>query len=122
MCACANISCPRTDDYKTEEHFLSFSSHSLRRRAMDATVMQEILRHCNEYSDRPVYNWINDKCDVERSVTYRELDERTREIAEGLLLSLEISRGERVILCYPPGLDFILSLVACLRAGLTAGA
>lgn len=102
------------------EDILSLGLHSSRR-AMDGRIMKEILRHCNDNSDRPVYNWIGDKCEVERSVTYRELSERTQEIAEGLLLSLQIRRGERVILCYPPGLDFILSLVACLRAGFTAG-
>ena len=88
---------------------------------MDGTILKQILQNCRENGDRPVYNWINDKCDVEQVVTYRELAERSREIAEELLLSLQLRRDERVILCYPPGLDHILALVACLRAGLTAG-
>ena len=88
---------------------------------MDGTILEQILQNCRENGDRPVYNWINDKCDVERVVTYRELGQRSREIAEELLLSLQVRRGERVILCYPPGLDYILALFACLRAGLTAG-
>lgn len=107
-------------DYKTRRRSVT-PALTPREEAMDGTVMKEILRHCNDNSDRPVYNWIGDKCEVERSVTYREFSERTQEIAEGLLLSLQIRRGERVILCYPPGLDFILSLIACLRAGFTAG-
>ena len=114
-----NTSCPRINAIKLEDLLLLGLPSS--RRAMDGTIMKEILRHCNDNSDRPVYSWIGDKCEVERSVTYRELSERTQEIAEGLLQSLQIRRGERVILCYPPGLDFILSLIACLRAGFTAG-
>ena len=88
---------------------------------MERTILKEILRNCREKGDLPVYNWIKDNCDVERVVTYRQLGERTREIAEDLLLSQKLRRGERVVLCYPPGLDFILALVACLRAGITAG-
>lgn len=98
--------------------------HANRRRqevAMDETILREILRNCSENSDRPVYHWINETCDVVRVVTYGELRERSREIAVELLLSLYIVRGERVLLCYPPGLDFIISFIACLRAGITAG-
>ena len=88
---------------------------------MDETILKEILRICIENGDRPVYNWINETCDVERVVTYSELLERSAEIAAELLLSLKIGRSERVVLCYPPGLDFIISFFACLRAGITAG-
>ena len=88
---------------------------------MDGTILKEILRNCREKDDRVVYNWIDEKCDVERAVTYRELDEQTRKIAEELLQKLEVRCSERVILCYPSGLDFIISFIACLRAGITAG-
>lgn len=117
MCACAEVRAVRCLQKQKSIQFCSTNQ----RRIMDGTILKEILRNCSEYGDSPVYNWVNDKCDVERSVTYRELGERSQEIAEELLLSLQLRRGERVILCYPPGLDYILSLVACLRAGITAG-
>ena len=88
---------------------------------MEGTIVSEILRNCSERGDRPVYNWLSDRCEVERTITYGELGERTREIAAELLLSLQLRAGERVVLCYPPGLDYIITLIACLRAGLTAG-
>ena len=88
---------------------------------MEDTVLSAILRNCSELADRPAYNWLSEKCEVQRTVTYRELGERTKEIAGELLLSLELRQGERVVLCYPPGLDYILTFIACLRAGLIAG-
>ena len=88
---------------------------------MDGTILTEILRNCSEKDDRVVYNWIDEKCDVERAVTYRELEEQTRKNADELLQKLEVRRSERVILCYPPGLDFIIAFIGCLRAGIIAG-
>ena len=88
---------------------------------MEGTILQEIMRNCRECEERLVYAWINEDCDVTRVVSYRELGEETRKIAEELVRSPEPRRGERAILCYPPGLDFIVSFIACLRAGITAG-
>ena len=87
---------------------------------MEGTILQEILRHCTQSAGRPLHHWVcTGRCEIEETVRYGELGERTRELAE-VLLQLTCHR-ERVVLCYPPGLDFILSLVACLRAGITAG-
>lgn len=88
---------------------------------MEGTILKTILDNCSEHPDRTAYNWLSSKCAVEELVTYRQLDERTREIAGELLSSVEACRGERVILCYPPGLEHILVLIACLRAGIIAG-
>ena len=104
----------------------SFASDTLHPASviMEGTILKEILHNCSECGERLVYNWIDSDgscCDVKRAVTYRELGEESRKIAEELLQSLELRRGERAILCYPPGLDFIISFIACLRAGITAG-
>ena len=51
-------------------------------------------------------------------LTYGELDQRARAIAA--LLQEHDAEGERVLLLYPPGLDFIAGFFGCLYAGAVA--
>jgi acyl-CoA synthetase (AMP-forming)/AMP-acid ligase II len=51
-------------------------------------------------------------------LTYGELDQRARAIAA--LLQEHNAEGERVLLLYPPGLDFIAGFFGCLYAGAVA--
>ncbi len=52
------------------------------------------------------------------NLTYEELDARARAIA-ATLQKLQ-ARGERALLIYPPGLDFIAALFGCFYAGVIA--
>ena len=51
-------------------------------------------------------------------ITYAELDQRARAIA-ARLTALDM-RGERALLLYPPGLDFVQGFFGCLYAGAVA--
>jgi acyl-CoA synthetase (AMP-forming)/AMP-acid ligase II len=50
--------------------------------------------------------------------TYHELDAKARDIAERLRATS--AAGDRVLLIYPPGLDFVAALLGCFVAGVTA--
>src|SRR5215203_1005044 len=52
------------------------------------------------------------------SLTYGDLDRRAAAIASALAES--VSPGERALLLYPPGLDFIAAFFGCLYAGIVA--
>ena len=52
-------------------------------------------------------------------VTYAELDERARVIASELR-ERGVNAGDRALLLYPPGLDFIPAFFGCLYAGMIA--
>jgi acyl-CoA synthetase (AMP-forming)/AMP-acid ligase II len=52
----------------------------------------------------------------EERVTYAELDARARTIAA----ALADARGERVLLVYPPGLEYVAALFGCFYAGAVA--
>ncbi|CAN0479629.1 unnamed protein product, partial [Laminaria digitata] len=58
------------------------------------------------------------------SVTYRQLDEKTRALGRSLLSGAKeraaMAPGDRVLLVFPPSLHFVVAFVACLRAGLVA--
>jgi acyl-CoA synthetase (AMP-forming)/AMP-acid ligase II len=51
----------------------------------------------------------------ERSLTYEQLDTLARSTAASLLQ--HCAPGDRVLLIYPPGLDYVVALFACMYAG-----
>ncbi len=60
-----------------------------------------------------------------QTYTLSTFDDITQALAYKILSSKEqggygINKGELVLLVYPPGLDFIVAFVACLRAGVVA--
>src|SRR5579859_4261063 len=78
-------------------------------------LLQERVRDC---PDRVAYVFLAGEDLRQSSLTYRELDSRARSIA-ALLQGLE-AQGERALLLYPPGLEFIAAFFGCLYAGVIA--
>ena len=64
------------------------------------------------------YTFLLDGETEEATLTYAQLDQRARAIG-GLLQELG-ARGERVLLLYPPGLEYVAAFVGCLYAGAIA--
>jgi len=55
---------------------------------------------------------------VEHAITYGELDARSLRLGSSLRNSL--ARGERAVMLYPPGIDYIVAFFACQYAGIVA--
>ncbi|OXM45014.1 non-ribosomal peptide synthetase [Amycolatopsis alba] len=55
----------------------------------------------------------------ERPVTYRELDTAARVVAVRLLAA-DVRPGDRALLLYPPGAEYVTAFFGCLYAGVTA--
>lgn len=82
------------------------------------TNLVDSLRYWTEQTpDRTAY-YFSDGEEEEITLTYEALDRRARAIGAHLV-SLGM-RGERVLLLYPPGLDFVSGFMGCLYAGATA--
>jgi acyl-CoA synthetase (AMP-forming)/AMP-acid ligase II/acyl carrier protein len=71
-----------------------------------------------EQAQKTAYTFLIDGADQERHLTYSELDRRARAIA-AFLQDAGMS-GERALLFYAPGLDFICAFFGCLYAGVVA--
>ncbi|HEV7242188.1 MAG TPA: fatty acyl-AMP ligase [Thermoanaerobaculia bacterium] len=70
-------------------------------------------------ASRVAYTFLVDgECEGDR-LTYKELDRRARSIAV-LLADRGVRPGDRALLLYPPGLDFIPAFFGCLYAGVIA--
>jgi acyl-CoA synthetase (AMP-forming)/AMP-acid ligase II len=68
--------------------------------------------------DRRVYTFLADGEIESDTITFKELELRSHAIAS--LLERRHKAGERAILLYPPGLDFIAAFLGCLCAGVVA--
>jgi acyl-CoA synthetase (AMP-forming)/AMP-acid ligase II len=68
--------------------------------------------------DMVAHTFLMDDIREESSINYRELDRQARSIA-AWLQSLKLA-GERILLLYPPGLEFISAFWGCLYAGAIA--
>ncbi|KAJ8574149.1 hypothetical protein K7X08_025954 [Anisodus acutangulus] len=80
------------------------------------------LKHWATHSitcKKTLYKWISEEGQVVNERTYEELNANASCIAHKLLSSQKpiMKQGERVLLVYVPGLDFIDAFFGCLRAG-----
>lgn len=83
------------------------------------TTLGDILSWRARYEpERTSHIFLADKEGEELRVTYAELDRRARAAAAALQGIGE--RGDRALLLYPPGLDFIAGFFGCLYAGMVA--
>ncbi|GAK56428.1 amino acid adenylation domain protein [Candidatus Vecturithrix granuli] len=79
----------------------------------------ELLRQRAEYTPKHIiYTFLLNGEQKTAYLTYQELDRQSRSIA-ALLQSFH-AEGERALLLYPPGLEFIAAFFGCLYAGVIA--
>src|SRR5262245_59067037 len=84
-----------------------------------AFTLVELLRlRAAEGPDRTAFTFLLDAETVKGTLTYGELDRRARAVASRLQ-ALGLA-GERALLLYPPGLDYIVAFFGCLYAGVVA--
>src|SRR6266850_4608488 len=83
-----------------------------------ATMVDTLLRHVTERPDAVAYTFLLDGESDESNVTYVELDRQARAIAARL--QEMTAPGDRVLLLYPPGLDYVAGFFGCLYADVVA--
>ena len=86
---------------------------------MDDRTFVDILRDRAQVSgDKIAYRFLVDGDKEELTLTYGQLHQRALAIAARL--KDEAKPGERALLLYPPGLEFICAFFGCLYAGVIA--
>lgn len=68
--------------------------------------------------DRLVYSFANDNGQFEQELTWNDLRQKTDALTGFLRTKHKLAVGARVLLVYPPSMDFVVAFVSCLRAGL----
>ncbi len=80
-----------------------------------ATLVDMLGQRAASSPGKILYTFLADGETDERPLTYAQLDQRARQIA--LLLQEQGNIGDRALLLYPPGLDYIAAFFGCLYAG-----
>jgi amino acid adenylation domain-containing protein len=83
-----------------------------------ATLVELLRLRALQQRDQQAFAFLLNGEDSEHSLTYGELDRRARAI--GSVLQRQIPPGERVLLLYAPGLEYIAAFFGCLYAGVIA--
>ena len=81
-------------------------------------LVRVLHRHAEERPDHTAFTHLAGDPSGHLSLTYAQMDRRARAIANRLQ-EMGLA-GERVLLVYPPGLDFITAFFGCLYAGCVA--
>lgn len=82
------------------------------------SLVDLLLWRTQQQPDQRVYTFLLDGEAAEAHLTYRDLDCQARAIAAQLQAAMV--PGSRVLLLYPPGLEFIAAFWGCLYAGVVA--
>ncbi len=82
-------------------------------------TLPEILRmRAEQTPDETAFIFLRDGDDDEERITYKELDHAATAIAHRLIE--KDLRGERALMLFPPGLEFVKALYGCFYAGVIA--
>jgi acyl-CoA synthetase (AMP-forming)/AMP-acid ligase II len=77
-----------------------------------------LQQRAEDHPDELAYVFLSGQELIPTRLTYQQLDLQARTIA-AFLQSLEL-RGERALLLYPPGLEFVAAFMGCIYAGVIA--
>jgi acyl-CoA synthetase (AMP-forming)/AMP-acid ligase II len=87
---------------------------------MSELLLDAMARWCSSAPSKRLFSWLDDRGVEKEGLSYSDVDERTRLLATRLMSECGLSPGDRVLLVFEPCLGFIVSFLACLRAGLIA--
>ncbi|MDZ7963840.1 MAG: aminotransferase class I/II-fold pyridoxal phosphate-dependent enzyme [Nostoc sp. DedSLP03] len=84
----------------------------------ERTLIDLLYQRAKNQPHQPAYIFLQDGEIETNRLTYQELENKVKAIAADL--QSFSSLGDRALLLYPPGLDFIAGFFACLYAGIVA--
>ncbi|QJY38188.1 AMP-binding protein (plasmid) [Vibrio europaeus] len=82
------------------------------------TLLQHLELNAAQKPQETAFIFLEGKALTEATISHRELVNDAKRLAATLVA--EVPRGERVMLLFPPGLEYIRALMACFYAGVVA--
>lgn len=83
------------------------------------TILSRLRHHADRKPDGVIYRFLRERdAEVAETRTYRQLLRRVTGLAT--VLRTQFNRGDRALLLYRPGLEFIEAFLACLATGIVA--
>ena len=82
-------------------------------------LLAALAAHVEATPDRVVFTWVDKKCKVTATRTFAQIWHKAGAVAD-LLVKKGVVVGDRVMITYPFGLEFLPGLLGCMRAGVIA--
>ncbi|MFE8599887.1 condensation domain-containing protein [Archangium violaceum] len=83
-----------------------------------STLLELLEERASRHGEQRLFSFLEDSEGDSSELSYAGLWQRACGL--GALLQQEVPAGERAILLYPPGLDYVTGFFGCLAAGVTA--
>ncbi len=80
-----------------------------------SSVVGTIFGHADR-TKKPCLTWIKERGQLGRQLSYQDLRETSLKVAHKLRVKYGLAEGDRVILMYAPGVEFIEAFFGCLSA------
>ena len=84
----------------------------------EPTIVHALRANAEVHPDKPLFSWIDGDAQETESYTFAEAMSEVDSLAWLFTAVFGLSRGDRVVLVYPPSLDFSLAMLACFRSGI----
>jgi acyl transferase domain-containing protein/acyl-CoA synthetase (AMP-forming)/AMP-acid ligase II/pimeloyl-ACP methyl ester carboxylesterase len=89
-----------------------------KRLSKQTTLVDRLQEQANRQPEKRAFTFLADSESEIDSLTYQQLNQKAKAIA--FVLQSYQARGQRALLLYQPGLDFITAFLGCLYAGVIA--
>lgn len=83
-------------------------------------VRDNVVRYASESPSQRVIIWLDDKGNESSVLTRESLVKSAQGLAEAMRTQWKMKTGEKVLLVFLPGTDFIIAMMACLFGGFVA--
>ncbi|MGZ3457723.1 MAG: condensation domain-containing protein, partial [Archangium sp.] len=83
-----------------------------------STLLELLEERATRHAERRLFSFLEDAEGESSELSYAALWQRACGL--GALLQQEVAAGERAVLLYPPGLDYVTGFFGCLAAGVVA--
>ncbi|CAB9518775.1 D-alanine--D-alanyl carrier protein ligase [Seminavis robusta] len=81
-----------------------------------STILEALSHHATETPDKVVFTWVDNKCHEQNKITFKQLEEASNAVAAHLL-KLGCKKGDRVMVAYPFGLEFLAGMFGAMKFG-----
>ncbi|CAB9519720.1 D-alanine--D-alanyl carrier protein ligase [Seminavis robusta] len=81
-----------------------------------STILEALNHHALATPNRVVFTWVNIKCEEQNKMTFKQLEDQSNAVA-ARLLKLGCQKGDRVMVVYPFGLEFLAGMFGAMKIG-----
>ncbi|CAB9502622.1 amp-dependent synthetase and ligase [Seminavis robusta] len=79
-----------------------------------STILEALSHHAKKTPDQVVFTWVDIKCVEQNKMTFKQVEDRSNAVA-ARLLKLGCEKGDRVMIAYPFGLEFLAGMFGAER-------